>query len=151
MQFENAVIKQFPSIEVFRRTRCFNFPIQLWKFRVRPRGQGGVTASTMNGKVLHSVTRARLRVYIYAPRLLPLWDHWPLTGNWLQSALTEWFPSGTTCQAASLPATLSCISQQSGRCQLGKSGCVPHRASLAIPDTWTSTGEEGKKRGRKQG
>ena len=138
-----TVIKRFPPIEVFSGTHCFHFSVPLWKFSVSPQaGWGG----RVNGKVLHSMTTVRLCVYVYVPRRLPLWAHRPLTGNWLQSALTEWFPSGTTCQAASLPATLSYIPQQSGHCQLGQSGWVPPSASLAAPDTWTSTGVEEKGR-----
>lgn len=111
-----------------------------------PMGRVGWRLGRVNGKVLDSMTTVRLCVYIYVPRLLPLWAHRPMTGNWLQTALTEWFPSGTTCQVTSLPATLSYIPQQCVRCQLSQSGWMPPSASLAATDTWTSTGVEEKER-----
>lgn len=52
----------------------------------------------VNGKVLRRMNTGRLCVLVYVPQLLPLWAHRQLTGNWPLSALTEWFPSGTTCQ-----------------------------------------------------
>lgn len=111
-----------------------------------PKGRVWWRLGWVNGKVLHSMTTVHLSVYIYVPQILPLWDHRPLTGNWLQPALTEWFPSGTTCQATSLPATISYIPQHSDCCQLGESGWVPPSTSLAAPDTWTSKGVKKKER-----
>lgn len=79
-----------------------------------------------------------------------------LIGHWQEfgrsAALTEWFPSGTTCQAESLPATLSYIPQCSGGCQLSQYGWVPPSAFIATANTWTSTqwrgGEERRGKGR---
>lgn len=134
-----TVMKWFPSVEVFRGTH-FSFLSSTEILECVLTGKVGWQLGRVNGKVLHSTTTVCLCVYVYVPRLLPLWAHRPLTGNWLQPALTEWFPSATTCQAVSLPATLSYIPQHIGCCQLGQSGWVPPSASIAAPNTWTSTG-----------
>lgn len=88
--------KRFPPIFM-----CREAVAQFRSFPACPQGRGG-----MNGKVLRSATTVRLCVCFDASRLLPLWAHRPLTGIWPRPALTEWFPSGTTCQVLSLPATL---------------------------------------------
>lgn len=142
-----TAIKRFPPIEVFSGTRCFHFSVPLWKFRVCPHGQGGVAArqSEWEGITQHDYSPS-LCLRLCSPDYCPceLTGHWQGIGCSLLSLSDS--PAGQPAKRRALPATLSYIPQQSVRCQLAESGWVPPSASLAAPDTWTSTGVEEKKR-----